>query len=155
MGAIEILLIETMVVLFSALFSFVLCFVIYKRFSVAVWGYVAAYIPRIPVVIVAATGGTNLLLFAWLNHTLGILVYPVILAIIDVLLLEIAFIRVVKPIAFMLPKDLQTVIKIESFLNRLQEYHAIPKPVRVKWVYEAGVIAGIVNLIFLAGFGLL
>lgn len=149
------ILIEILVLMFSAVFSFIVCYLVYKRFSVAVWGYVATYIHRVPVAIVAITGGTNLSLFALLNHTLGILIYPVILAVIDILLLEIAFIRFIKPISFILPKGLQTVIKIESFLSVLQEYHAIPRPERVKWVYGAGVIAGIINLMFIAGFGLL
>jgi len=153
--AVENFVLELMVVMFSAVFSYIACYLIYKRFSVAVWGYISAFIPRIPVTIVTITGGTNLLLFSWLSHTAGILVYPLILAIIDILLLEIALVRVAKPIAFMLPQSLQTAIKVESFLSTLQEYHAVPRPVRVQWVYGAGVIAGIVNLVFILGFGFL
>jgi len=72
---------EVMALLFSAMFSYIACYMIYKRFSVAVWGYIAAFLPRIPVGIVAATGGTNLALFAWLSHTVGVLVYALLLAI--------------------------------------------------------------------------
>jgi len=70
---------ELTAVMFSAVFSYIACYLIYKRFAVAVWGYVSAFVPRIPVTIVAMTGGTNLLAFAWLSHTVGILIYPIIL----------------------------------------------------------------------------
>ena len=151
----ENLFLEIIVVLFSAIFSYIAAYVVYKRFSVAVWAYLAAFIPRIPINIVKMTGGENLLGFAWLSHTAGIVVYPALLAIVDILLLEIALIKVVKPIAFALPKGLQTAIRIEGFLDKMQSYHAVPRPVRVQWVFGAGVIAGLINLIFVMMFGLI
>jgi hypothetical protein len=153
--ATETLLAEVMVVLFSAIFSYIACYMVYKRFSVAVWGYIAAFVPRIPVAIVAATGGTNLMLFSWLSHTVGVFVYAIFLAVADILLLEIAFIRVIRPISFALPKSLQTAVKAESMLSRLQDYHAVPRPERVQWVYGAAVIAGMINLVFVLAFGLI
>jgi hypothetical protein len=146
---------EAVVAMFSAVFSYIVVYLVYRKFSVAVWGYVAAYIPRIPVTLIAITGGTNLGLFAWLSHTAGILLYPIILVIADILLLEIALVKIVKPISAFLPKGVQTAVRIESFLSRMQDYHAVPRPVRVQWVYEAGVIAGLINLIFVLAFGLI
>ena len=151
----ENFILEITAALFSAVFSFIICYLAYKRFAVAVWGYIAAFIPRIPVAIVAITGGTNLSVFALLSHTLGVLFYSILLVIADILLLEIALIKIVRPISFALPRGLQTAIKAESFLSRLQDYHAVPRPVRVQYVYCAGVIAGMVSLIFFMGFGLL
>lgn len=149
------MLLEMTVIMFSAIFSFIITYFIYKRFAVAVWGYIGAFLPRIPVTLVALAGGTNLLVFAWVSHVLGILLYPMLLAVADILLLEIALIRVARPVAFMLPKGLQTAIKIESFIDRMQDYHAVPRPVRVQWVYGAGAIAGMVNMIFAVVFGLI
>jgi hypothetical protein len=151
--SVESLFAEVMVLLFSALFSYIACYMIYKRFSVAVWGYIAAFLPSIPVAIVELTGGTNLILFSWLSHTIGVFFYALLLVVADILLLEIALIRIFKPISFALPKGLQTAIKAESFLSRMQDYHAVPRPVRVQWVYGAGVIAGMINLAFVVGFG--
>jgi hypothetical protein len=152
---VENFFLEVMAVLFSAIFSYIAVYLVYKRFSVAVWAYIAAFIPRIPIAIVSMTGGTNLIGLAWLSHTLGIIVYPMILVIADILLLEIALVRLVKPIAFILPKSVQTAIKAESMLSVLQEYHAVPRPERIQWVYGAGIYAGIINLVFVMGFGLL
>jgi len=152
---VESLSAEIMAVLFSAIFSYIACYLIYKRFSVAVWGLVAAFLPRIPVAIVGLTGGTNLLMFAWLSHTVGVLLYSLFLVIADILLLEIALIKIVRPISFILPKGLQTAIKAESMLSRLQDYHAVPRPVRLQWVFGAGIFAGMINLVFVIGFGVL
>lgn len=153
--AMENLVLEILAVMFSAIFSLIVTYAVYRQFVIAVWGYIAAFIPRIPVTLVALTGGTNLLGFAWLSHTAGILIYPVFLTIADILLLEIALIRIVRPISFALPKSVQTAIKMEAFLDRLQDYHAVPRPVRIQAVYGAGVIAGVINLIFVVGFGLM
>ena len=153
--AIEGFLIELTVVLFSAVFSYIAAYLIYKRFAVAVWAYIAAFIPRLPVTIVVLTGGTNLTTFAWLSHTAGILVYPIFLVIADILLIEVALIRIIRPISFILPSSIQAAIKAESFVSLLQDYHAVPRPVRVQWVYGAGVIAGMINLVFVVGFGLI
>jgi len=152
---VESLSAEIMAVLFSAIFSYIACYLIYNRFSVAVWGLVAAFLPRIPVAIVGLTGGTNLLVFAWLSHTVGVILYSLLLVIADILLLEIALIKIVRPISFIMPKGLQTAIKAESMLSRLQEYHAVPRPVRLQWVFGAGMFAGIINLVFVVGFGVL
>lgn len=151
--SVESLFAEVMVLLFSALFSYIACYMIYRRFSVAVWGYIAAFLPSIPVAIVELSGGTNLTLFSWLSHTVGVFFYALILVVADILLLEIALIRIIKPISFALPKGLQTAIRAESFLSRMQDYHAVPRPERVQWVYGAGIVAGMINLAFVVGFG--
>lgn len=135
--------------------SYALGYLIYRKVSVAFWAYISVFLPSIPVFVLSVLGASNLVLVSWLSHTIGILIYPVIMAIIDILLIEISLLRFVKPFRFLLPGAFRTAIKIEETIETLEEYHAIPRPIRVQRVYIVGIIAGLVNLIFSLAFNLI
>ena len=148
-------LLEFGVAVASAVVSFIVCYLAYGNSTVASWGYIAAFLPRLPVAFIALLGGANLGMFAWFSHTIGIMFYPMFLAIADILLLELAFLRVIKPFSFMLPKGIKAAIRAQGFIESMQKYHAIPRPFRVQSVYVAGIMAGMINLIFVIAFGLI
>lgn len=135
--------------LITGIIMIFLGFMIYKRPSICAWGFIAGFIPDLPVLIQTPLGVPVFSLF-WvlvLSHTLGIIIFPLILLIIDVVLIEIGLIRYLKPLYLILPDSFKTAIKVESAIERLQGYSLMPMPERLKSVFVVGVLAGIVHLI--------
>lgn len=124
-------------------------YMIYRRPSICFWGWIAAFMPDLPVLIQTPLG-VPVWSLSWvlvLSHTVGIIVFPIVLLIIDVLLIEIGLIRYLKPFYLMLPNPLRTAVRVENFIERLQGYSFIPMPERLKSVFVVGLLAGIVHLI--------
>ena len=82
----------------------------------------------------------NLLLF---THTVGIVLLPLGLVIIDIFLIELNLLKYLEPFnRIVYPKSLRIAIKIEKVVERLQKYNAIPRAIRVRRVYLVGVFSG-------------
>lgn len=147
----------TILIIFTAMgiVSYALGYLIYRKISVATWAYISAFLPSAPVFVLSLLGASNLILFSWLSHTLGILIYPAVMVIIDILLIEISLLRLVKPFGFILPASFKAAIKVEGIISTLEKYYAIPRPIRVQRVYIVGVMAGLVNLIFSLAFNMI
>lgn len=125
-----------------------LSYMIYRRPSICFWGWIAGFMPDLPVLIQTPLGVPvwNLFWALVLSHTLGIIIFPIVLLIIDVLLIELGLIRYLKPFYTLMPPSARTAIRIESFVERLQGYSFIPMPERLKSVFLVGALAGIVHL---------
>ncbi len=132
--------------IFIAVLSFFVTFVFYRRTSIAVWGYIGAFLPDLPTLVLAPLGATGLYTVQLLSHTIGVIFWPVILLIIDVFLIEFSLLRIARPFGSLLPGSFRMAIKIEKLVERFQDYYAIPRPERLKAVYMSGVTAGIINL---------
>ncbi len=124
-------------------------YMMYRRPSIALWGWMAGFMPDLPVLIQTPLGVPvwNLFWVMVLSHTLGIIVFTTVLLIIDVLLIEIGLIRYLKPLYLFLPGPLRTAVRLENLIERLQGYSLIPMPERLKSVFVVGMLAGIVHLI--------
>ncbi len=146
--------IEAVIIIVSALVAALAAYAVFRNKEAMVWGYVAAFIPRAILVLVMLTGATNLTVLAWLSHTAGIFIYPMLLTMGNILLIEVALAKQVSRQSS-LPLDVKKAIKIENFLGRLQERKLLPRAVSMKEVYLSGVLAGIINLAFVLAFGLL
>lgn len=145
---------EARVVIASAFVAAVLAYLIFRKREIALWAYLAAFIPRAILTIVFLTGASNLRILAWLSHTAGAFIYPMLLAMGNILLVEVALAKRVKRESS-LPLDVRRAVKIERFLGRLQDRKLLPSAVSVKHLYLACVLAGLINLVFVLGFGLL
>lgn len=145
---------EAGVVIASAFVAAILAYLIFRKKEIAVWAYLAAFIPRAILTIVSLTGASNLGILAWLSHTAGAFIYPMLLAMGNILLVEVALAKRVKRESS-LPLEVRHAVKIERFLGKLQDRRLLPKAVSVKQVYLAGVLAGLINLVFVFSFGLL
>jgi len=135
---------HTLVSILGGLITVALVYLIYRKRSVSLWGWIASFFPDMPVFWLATLGATNLGTVLLFSHTLGIFVFPIFLVIIDILLIEIAWLKYISWLPY--PKYMRTVDKIERIIEKLEKYNAIPRPIRVKRVYVVGVIAGIVHL---------
>jgi len=139
-------------VLYSLITGIIMVFLgymIYRRPSICFWAWIAGFMPDLPVLIQTPLGVPvwNLFWVLVLSHTIGIIVFPLILLIIDVLLIEIGLIRYLRPFYLMLPGSFRTAVRFESGIERLQRYSLIPMPERLKSVFVVGMLAGIVHLI--------
>jgi len=145
---------EAGVVIVSAAVAAVISYLVFRKSEIALWAYVAAFIPRAILTILYLTGATNLDTFAWLSHIAGIFIFPMLLALGNILLIEVALAKNVKRDSS-LPLDVRRAVRIEKLLGRLQHRKLLPKAAGVKEVYLAASLAGAINLIFVLGFGLL
>jgi hypothetical protein len=130
----------------AGLITAFLLYIVYRKHSVFIWGFFSGFLPDLPFIFLTPFGVTNLSLLLFFSHTTGVFLFPLILVLIDIILIEFKFIKYLRPIKFILPKSLKTAIKIEKMIEKLQQYGLVPKPIRVKRVYLAGVIAGVIHL---------
>jgi hypothetical protein len=137
------------VVLAAAIATYVISYVIYRKTSVAFWGYVFVWFNELPMFILFITSGKELTLFDIFTHTLAMPILAVILVIADILLIELALIGVLRPIKFLLPKSIASSFKIFDIVKTLQKYHAIPKPERVQSVFFVSLLGGLISLVAL------
>lgn len=139
-------------VIYSVMTGIIMVFLgymIYRRPSICFWGWIASFMPDLPVLIQTPLGVPvwNLFWVLVLSHTLGIIVFPIALLIIDVLLIELGLLEYLRPFYYMLPPVFRTAVRIESFIGRLQGYSFMPMPERLKSVFVVGMLAGIVHLV--------
>ncbi len=120
-------------------------YLVYRKSSVSVWAWIASFFPDMPVFWLATLGATNLGGVLLVSHTMGIFLFPLLLVIVDILLLEIVWIRYISWLPY--PKYMRTIRRIDAFMEKLESYHAIPRPIRVKRVYAVGVLAGVIHLV--------
>ena len=125
----------------------VIAYVIYRRKTIAVWAYLAAFFPDLPILVLKPLGAAGLDNTLLLTHTIGLFVFPIILVIVDILLIELKMISLLKPLGPILPKNIKKALRIERLIERFQDYGAIPSPIRVSTVYIVGVMAGLIHLV--------
>ena len=145
---------EAAIIIISAVVASGLSYLIFKSKEAMIWAYVSAFIPRAFVVILVLLQATNLTIFTWFSHTAGIFIYPMLLTMGNILLIEVSLVKKVKRKSS-IPISEKQAVRIENFLSRLQEKKLLPKAVTIKQVYLSGVLAGIVNLAFVIAFGLM
>ena len=145
---------EAGVVIASAFAAALAARLVFRKPGLATWSYLAAFIPRAIILVVSLTGASGLGAFAWLSHTAGAFIYPMLLAMGNILLIEGALAGNAKRQSS-LPLSPRRAKRIMKFLKRLQDRRLLPRAAGVKEVYFAGVLAGMINLIFVLVFGLL
>jgi hypothetical protein len=147
-GQILIMVLEhTLASMIAGFIIGLIAYLIYKKASISIWGYMSGFLSDLPVFLLSPFGVTNLQNLLFLSHTVGIFVSPIILIILDIVLIGMNFLRRLKPFYLILPNSLKAAIRIENVVEKLQKYNAIPKPVRVKRIYFIGVVGGIVHLL--------
>ena len=137
-------LLHTAMSMLSGIVTVVLCLVIFRKKSLGVWGWIASFFPDMPLFTLAFFGATNLGNVLLFSHTAGVLIFPIFLVLIDVLLIEIGWLKYISWMPY--PKYMKNVRRVESIVEKLEKYNAIPRPARVKRVYLVGILAGVVHL---------
>jgi len=142
-----------LVVFLAALIAYVLTYLHYRRTSAAFWGYISVWLLEVSPFVAFITGAQNLQYFDLFMHAFGIPVMAALLVMADILLIELSLVAALKPLRFVLPKQLSTLLRVEGATETLQKYHALPKPERVEAVFAVAVIGGLVDLalLFMAG----
>ncbi len=137
----------------AALITYAITYLHYRRTSAAFWGYIAVWLLEVSPFIAFITGAQNLQFFDLFNHAFGIPVIAALLVIADILLIQIALVGALKPLSFVMPNQIKALLRIESAIETLQKYHALPHTERVEAVFVAAVIGGLVDLalLFFAG----
>ncbi len=141
------------VVFAAALITYALVYFHYRRTSAAFWGYVAVWLLEGSFFIASITGAQNLQFFDLFTHAFGIPVIAALLVIADILLIQIALVGALRPLSFVLPRQLNILFRVDGAIKTLQKYHALPHTERVEAVFIAAVIGGLVStaVLLLAG----
>ncbi len=139
----------------AGLISAVIGVLLYRRIHIGFWGFLSGIASDWPKYFLGLLGATNLHTVLLVTHTAGIVLFPIILVILDILLLEISLLKYLKPLYFILPKSLKSAVKFEKLVERLQHYNTIPRPVRIGAVYSVGVIGGAIHLVINLAIGAL
>jgi uncharacterized membrane protein YbaN (DUF454 family) len=133
-------------VIFIGMAGFFVSLVYYRKTGIAFWGYMGALLPDMPTAVLLILGATSIQNVQLASHTIGLLFWPVLLVVADVLLIEAAMLKAIKPFAKLLPKGIRSAFRIQKIVESLQKHHAIPRPERVRAVYFAALAGGIINL---------
>ncbi len=125
----------------------------FRRYHIGLWAFLAGVALDWPRIFLTPLGTTNIDSLLWITHTIGIFIFPILLVIADILLIEIGLIKHLRPFHNFLPKQLKTAIKVERFIERMQKYNMLPTPEKIQLVYLTGVMAGLIHLLinFLIG----
>jgi hypothetical protein len=142
-----------LVVFIAALLTACIAYVLYRRKSAALWGHLSVWVMWFPMLIILMTGTKNTLVLDLLINTLGIPVMAALLAIADILLMEIAFVIKFRLIIRLLGNNFSNHLRVAGFISSLQKHNIIPKHEGMRVVFIVSVIGGLVNLtaLFLAG----
>ncbi len=146
-------LLQTLALYLIAAAAFAVTYILHRRFSLALWAYIAAFLPDWFMAL-TLLGAENLETTSLFSHTIGIFLYPIALLILDIFLIEASFLRYLKPLREVLPAGLKKAVKAEEVLERFQRYHTIPTAERLGKVYAVGLLGGIVHLAFYLIWGL-
>ena len=120
---------------------------IFRRVYIGFWAFLAGISPDWPRIFLSPLGSTNMENLLLVTHTAGIFIFPLLLVLIDIPLMEIGFFKYLKPFNNYLPENLKSVLRTESLVERLQKYKILPRPARIKFVYLAGVFAGLFHIL--------
>jgi len=135
------------ITLFAGIIAAFIGALIYRRIHLAFWGFLAGIASDWPTYILGPLGATNLHGVLWVSHIGGIVLFPIILVVLDILLMEISLIKYLKPFYVILPKPLKSAVRFERLVERLQHYSTIPRPAKIGAVYAVGVIGGLIHLV--------
>jgi|GEM_PF-2421407 hypothetical protein len=157
----DIFLPHLLVTLLSAAISMVLAYYIYRKSttSASLWAFIASFLPDWPVFMLVPFGtivSANLLFF---THTIGIFIQPIMLIILDIFLIEAQILKFIVPVIKFLHlgsqnRAIRLAEKSDYWLEKLEKYDIVPRPIRLQKVYAIGVLAGVVHLVvnWVAGF---
>ena len=128
------------------IFAGVISHILFKRDRLTVWAFIAGIAPEWPNIFLAPLGVTGLENLLFLTHTAGIFLFPVILVIIDITLIELGMTSILKPFNSYLPDKLKSLIKLEYWVEKFEKKGILPTPARISSVYLIGVFAGTLNI---------
>jgi len=138
-------LFHTAVSIAGGLITVIIAYLLYRKKAVSLWGWIASFYSDLPVFLLVPLGATTLGTTLLLTHTLGILLFPLLLVLADIFLIGIGWVRKLSWLPY--PKTMRMVKKFDDIMDILEQYNAIPRPIRVKRVYVVGVLAGVIHLL--------
>lgn len=134
----------------AGIISAIIVYFAFNDRAAPLWAFIAAFLPNLPVFILIPFGVSNLGSFLVFSHTIGIAIWPILLVILDIFLVEARILKYVliflKFLHIGATKTVEKAEKFDRLIERLENYHIIPMPTRLGRVYLVGIIAGIVNL---------
>jgi len=128
----------------GGIITIIISYLIFRKKAVSIWGFVASFLPDTPVFLLATLGATGLGNVMIITHSAGIFIFPLVPIIADVLLIEFEFVRNLSWLPF--PSYMKTLKKIDTVIDTLEKYYAIPRPIRVNRVFFVGLLAGVIHL---------
>ena len=124
----------------------IVSYIVFRKYHLGVWAFLAGIAPDWPRIFLEpleVKGLENLLL---ITHTLGIFLFPIILIIVDITLIELGMVTIIKPFTSYLPEKIKSLVKVEDIIEKLRKYGVFPFPTRVGFVYLIGIFGGAVHL---------
>ena len=137
-------LFHTAVSMLGRVITVLIAYAIYRDKAEPLWGWFASFFQDLPALWLIPLGVTNIGNLMIVTHTIGILVFPVFLVMVDIILINLMLLKYFSWFPF--PKSLKNIKKINRIVEILKKYNAIPTPARVERVYMVGIVAGIVHL---------
>ena len=71
----------------TAIAAVLVIFLVYRRISLSIWGFIASLLVDIPILFMMPLGTGNLLNFSIVTHSIGLVIFPLLLVIADLLLI--------------------------------------------------------------------
>ena len=135
---------HVLISLLGAVVASLLVFILFRKKALIGWTVLASFLPDLPVFWLTPLGVKNLGNLLLVTHTVGIVLYPLIMVLADILLIELAWMKYLSFLPY--PRWLKTAGKLSRLAGKAQKYNAIPRPARIRLVYSSGVIAGAIHL---------
>ncbi len=133
--------------LFTGILVAVITYIFFRKHHLSTWAFLAGIAPEWPKIFLAPLGATGLETLNFLTHTLGILLFPAVLVIIDITLIELGMTSLLKPFNSYLPKKIKSLVRLEDIVDKLEKRGVIPMPTKIGMVYLIGIFGGVVHLL--------
>ncbi|MBI4020821.1 MAG: hypothetical protein HY369_01115 [Candidatus Aenigmarchaeota archaeon] len=108
------------------------------------WAAIAAALPDVPATLLGLLGAANLGGVQLFAHTAGFVVIPLLLALVDILLIEVGWLRYV---TWMPVPSVKKFRRVERATLLAEHYHVLPRPARLVQVMAASVIGVTVHVV--------
>lgn len=138
---------ELAATLIIGLFAGVITYIFFRKQHLTFWAFLAGIAPDWPRIFLSPLGVTNLENLLFLTHTVGILLFPLALVIVDITLIELGMTSLLRPFNSYLPKKIQSLVNLEKSVASLEKKGFIPMPTKIRLVYLIGVLAGGLKLV--------
>jgi hypothetical protein len=132
------------ITVFIGIITGLFAYIIYRRHSVILWGFLAGILPDLPsgLNFLGLTDSYNLLI---VTHIFGVFLITVFLVLVDMFLIELKLLRFLYPIRGILAPMKPLFIAYKA-AEKLEAYNAIPSPERLQRVYVVSLVSIIIHL---------
>lgn len=151
MHLIEFPLFFSMISIVSGGISLVVVYAFYRKVSLSVWAWIDSLAIGAPSLTIPIASVESLYGFLLLAYLFAFLVLPVLVAVANILLIQLDLARRFSWLPW--PKIMDTIRKADRIITALEKGKAIPRPSGVKRLFYVSMLCAAVHLaVFLAAF---